>query len=104
MLPEQGSQAATAVCAMHSAMVIEWQFMTGGQWVSHPGGDGISYWGKYPARGSALLWKVWRISPYAVDIVTCMDPAVKYWQPTFRFPIVPYYHISNEGKFDMPVA
>ena len=21
----------------------EWQFMTGGQWVSHPGGDGIPY-------------------------------------------------------------
>jgi rubrerythrin len=21
----------------------EWQFMTGGQWVSHPGGDGVSY-------------------------------------------------------------
>ena len=21
----------------------EWQFMTGGQWVSHPGGDGIEY-------------------------------------------------------------
>ncbi|MBQ2816981.1 MAG: ThuA domain-containing protein, partial [Clostridia bacterium] len=21
----------------------EWQFMTGGQWVSHPGGDGVEY-------------------------------------------------------------
>ncbi|MBQ3590402.1 MAG: ThuA domain-containing protein, partial [Clostridia bacterium] len=21
----------------------EWQFMTGGQWVSHPGGDGVKY-------------------------------------------------------------
>lgn len=22
----------------------EWQFMTGGQWVSHPGNDGVAYW------------------------------------------------------------
>ena len=22
---------------------VEWQFMTGGQWVSHPGGDDIDY-------------------------------------------------------------
>ncbi len=22
---------------------VEWQFMTGGQWVSHPGGDGVEY-------------------------------------------------------------
>ena len=24
-------------------MDTEWQFMTGGQWVSHPGGDGVEY-------------------------------------------------------------
>jgi len=22
---------------------VEWRFITGGQWVSHPGGDGVQY-------------------------------------------------------------
>ena len=41
--------AGTGLAGCHGGMCdafredVEWQFMTGGQWVSHPGGDGISY-------------------------------------------------------------
>ena len=46
------SRAVAAGCGLagcHGGMCdafrqdVEWQFMTGGQWVSHPGGDGIDY-------------------------------------------------------------
>jgi len=39
--------AGTGLAGCHGGMCdafrqdVEWQFMTGGQWVSHPGGDGI---------------------------------------------------------------
>ena len=41
--------AGTGLAGCHGGMCdefrndTEWQFMTGGQWVSHPGGDGIRY-------------------------------------------------------------
>ena len=41
--------AGTGLAGCHGGMCdafredVEWQFMTGGQWVSHPGGDGVSY-------------------------------------------------------------
>ncbi|MFR9233859.1 MAG: ThuA domain-containing protein [Eisenbergiella massiliensis] len=69
--------AGTGLAGCHGGMCdafredVEWQFMTGGQWVSHPGGDGISY-RLISARDPALLWKVWRISRYAANNIICM--------------------------------
>ena len=54
----------------------EWQFITGGQWVSHPGGDGIEY------TVPVLLQKGWRILRCAVSTIICMwiRPSM-YWLP-----------------------
>ena len=59
----------------------EWQFMTGGQWVSHPGGDGINYRVNV-RRGSSPI----------VEGVEDFDVCSEH-----------YYHISNK-PVDMPVV
>lgn len=80
----------------------EWQFMTGGQWVSHPGGDGIDYMVNI-CHGSSP------ITEGLEDFLVCsehyylhIDPSIEILATT-RFPKVPYYHISNK-PVDMPVA
>ncbi len=80
----------------------EWQFMTGGQWVSHPGGDGVHYMVNV-CRGSSPI--VEGLSDFPVcseHYYLHVDPAVEVLATT-RFPSVPYYHISNK-PVDMPVA
>lgn len=80
----------------------EWQFMTGGQWVSHPGGDGV----KYKVN---VIQGVSPITDGIEDFEVCsehyylhIDPAIEVLATT-KFPVVPYYHISNK-EIDMPVC
>ena len=46
---KEGEAAGCGIAGCHGGMCdafrqdVEWQFMTGGQWVSHPGGDGVEY-------------------------------------------------------------
>lgn len=80
----------------------QWQFMTGGQWVSHPGGDGIEYT-VHICHGSSPITEglqdfIVKSEHYYLHI----DPAIEVLATT-RFPLVPYYHISNK-PVDMPVA
>ena len=80
----------------------EWQFITGGQWVSHPGGDGIPYtvniW-----RGSSPIIEGLEDFPVCSEhYYLHVDPAIEVLATT-RFPVVHYYHISNK-PVDMPVA
>ncbi len=80
----------------------EWQFMTGGQWVSHPGGDGVRYTVNI-AHGSSPITQglkdfVVESEQYYVHI----DPAIEVLATT-RFPVVNYYHASNKAC-DVPVA
>lgn len=80
----------------------EWQFITGGQWVSHPGGDGVKHTVNV-CHGSSPI--VEGLEDFEVDsehYYLHVDPAVEVLATT-RFPIVPYYHISNK-PVDMPVA
>lgn len=80
----------------------EWQFMTGGQWVSHPGGDGISYQVNI-CRGSSPITEGLEDFPVCSEhYYLHVDPANEVLATT-RFPVVPYYHISNK-PVDMPVA
>ena len=80
----------------------EWQFMTGGQWVSHPGGDGIEYTVNI-AHGSSPITEGLADFPVKSEhYYLHIDPAVEVLATT-RFPLVPYYHISNK-PVDMPVA
>ena len=79
----------------------EWQFMTGGQWVAHPGNDGTNY--KVNIRQKHF------ITDGSVDFDVSseqyymhVDPAVKVLAST-KFPVAEGPHSPN-GDVDMPVT
>jgi len=80
----------------------EWQFMTGGQWVSHPGGDGIEYMVNVCHGSSPITEGIEDFKVCSEHYYLHIDPAIEVLATT-RFPSVNYYHISNK-TVDMPVA
>lgn len=79
----------------------EWQFMTGGQWVSHPGGDGVEYIVEINKGSSPIIEGIEDFSVTSEHYYLHIDPAIEVLATT-RFPMVNYYHISNKAV-DMPV-
>jgi hypothetical protein len=83
----------------------EYQFMTGGQWVAHPGNDGVEYTVEirdpdhFITQGSPLTFHV-KSEQYYMHI----DPAIRVLATT-RFPVagVDGPHLKN-GVVDMPVV
>ena len=80
----------------------EWQFMTGGQWVSHPGGDGVNYTVNVRRGSSPIVEGIEDFEVCSEHYYLHIDPAVEILATT-RFPLVNYYHASNK-PVDMPVA
>lgn len=80
----------------------QWQFITGGQWVSHPGGDGVEYTVNIMHGSSPLVEGVEDFKVTSEHYYLHVDPAVEVLAST-RFPAVTYYHISNK-PIDMPVV
>lgn len=80
----------------------EWQFITGGQWVSHPGGDGIEYTVNICHGSSPITEGLDDFPVKSEHYYLHIDPAIEVLATT-RFPSVNYYHISNK-PVDMPVA
>ena len=80
----------------------EWQFMTGGQWVSHPGGDGISYTVNICHGSSPIIEGLSDFEVCSEHYYLHIDPAIEVLATT-RFPLVTYNHISNK-PVDMPVC
>ncbi len=80
----------------------EYQFMTGGQWVAHPGNDGIEYTvritdpGHFITQGSVPEFRV-----ISEQYYMHVDPANRTLAVT-RFPVAEGPHVPN-GEFDMPV-
>ena len=83
-------------------MDTEWQFMTGGQWVSHPGGDGIDYMVNIRHGSSPITQGLEDFPVCSEHYYLHVDPAIEVLATT-RFPVVNYYHSSNK-PIDMPVA
>jgi len=79
-----------------------WQFITGGQWVSHPGGDGVKYTVNIRPGSSPVVEGLTDFEVESEHYYLHIDPAIEVLATT-RFPIVPYYHLSNK-PVDMPVA
>lgn len=81
----------------------EYQFMTGGQWVAHPGNDGVEYTVRvtepdhFITRGAPAEFPV-KSEQYYMHV----DPAVQVLAVT-RFPVADGPHVRN-GEFDMPVV
>lgn len=80
----------------------EWQFMTGGQWVSHPGGDGVSYTVNVCKGSSPIVEGLEDFEVTSEHYYLHVDPSVEVLATT-RFPLVNFYHAANK-PVAMPVA
>jgi type 1 glutamine amidotransferase len=80
----------------------EYQFITGGQWVSHPGGDGVEYTVDITSPSNPITEGIASFKVKSEHYYLHIDPAVEVLATT-RFPAISYYHISNK-PVDMPVV
>lgn len=98
----------TGIAGCHGGMCdafresVEWQFMAGGNWVSHPGGDGVEYVVNIKSGSSPLVDGIEDFTVKSEHYYLHVDPAVEVLATT-RFPNVKWYHSSN-GVVDMPVV
>lgn len=81
---------------------VDWQFMTGGQWVSHPGGDGVEYTVNIKTGSSPLVDGIKDFVVKSEQYYLHVDPAIEILATT-DFPIVKGNHSPN-GKVMMPVT
>lgn len=80
----------------------EWQFMTGGQWVAHPGNDGMRYTVNVRDREHEITRGIDDFEVTSEQYYMHVDPAVKVLATT-RFPVAEGPHSGN-GPVDMPVV
>ena len=81
---------------------VDWQFMTGGQWVAHPGNDGVEYRVNIASHSSVLVEGIEDFDVKSEQYYLHVDPAVEVLATT-RFPTVPGPHSLNK-PVDMPVV
>ncbi|WP_027091600.1 ThuA domain-containing protein [Cohnella thermotolerans] len=81
---------------------VDWQFMTGGQWVAHPGNDGVEYVVNIKHGSSPLTEGIEDFQVKSEQYYLHVDPAVEVLATT-RFPVVPGPHSLNKAV-DMPVV
>lgn len=110
---EQADHAAAAVAAgvglagCHGGMgdafrtSVTWQFMTGAQWVAHPGDDGVRY-GVRMVSDDPLVQGIADFEVETEQYYLHIDPAVKV-HAVCDFPVVEGPHSPN-GPVAMPVV
>ena len=79
----------------------DWQFMTGGQWVAHPGNDGVSYTVCITDKAHPITAGLADFTVASEQYYMHVDPAVKVLATT-RFPVADGPHVPN-GSVEMPV-
>ncbi|WP_145321880.1 ThuA domain-containing protein [Paenibacillus xylanexedens] len=101
-------QSGVGLAGIHGGMCdafrnnVDWQFMTGGQWVAHPGNDGVEYMVNIKRGSSPLLDHIEDFQVKSEQYYLHVDPAVEVLATT-RFPVVTGPHAAN-GPVDMPVV
>ena len=80
----------------------EWQFMTGGQWVAHPGNDGVEYTVHITDPNHYITQGTSEFAVKSEQYYMHTDPANKVLATT-RFPTADGPHVPN-GPVDMPVV
>lgn len=83
-------------------MATDYQFMVGGQWVAHPGNDGIDYTVHILDQDHPLTAGMKDFQVTSEQYYMHVDPAVKV-HVTTRFPIAEGPYKAN-GEVDMPVV
>ena len=81
---------------------VLWQFMTGANWVSHPGGDGVTYKVNIVDASNDLVAGIPSFEVTSEQYYLHTDPS-NHVLATTRFPTVDWYHTPN-GAVEMPVA
>ncbi len=81
---------------------VDWQFMTGGNWVAHPGNNKITYTVDIASNTSPLVEGIESFEVTSEQYYLHVDPAIEVLATT-RFPIAPGYHTANK-PVDMPVV
>lgn len=81
---------------------VDWQFMTGGNWVAHPGNDGVEYTVNFKHSSSPLLKGISDFKIASEQYYLHYDPAVEVLATT-RFPVFDGPHSANKAV-DMPVV
>lgn len=100
-------QSGVGLAGSHGGMCdafrenVDWQFMTGGNWVAHPGNDGVNYTVNIRNSTSALTEGIEDFEVSSEQYYLHVDPAVEVLATT-RFPITPGPHAYNKAV-DMPV-
>ena len=101
-------EAGVGIAGCHGGMCdafrenTEWQFMTGGQWVAHPGNDGTTYRVRVVTGSHPIVEGI-------ADFDVCSEQYYMHTDPSNRtlatteFPLAPGPHVPN-GRFDMPVV
>ena len=76
--------------------------MTGGQWVAHPGNDGVRYAVRMGPVRHVITEGMGDFEVVSEQYYMHVDPAVKVLATT-RFPVAAGPHVGN-GEVEMPVA
>ncbi len=102
-------EAGVGLAGCHGGMCdsfrdsVQWQFMTGSQWVAHPGNDGVEYEVNIVKSSSSPI--VEGISDFKVkseQYYLHVDPAVNVLATT-TFPVIDGPHAAN-GRVAVPVV
>jgi type 1 glutamine amidotransferase len=101
-------EAGVGLAGCHGGMCdsfrvnCDWQFMTGGQFVAHPGNDGTGYTVKIAPSRSVITEGLSDFKVSSEQYYMHVDPAVKVLAYT-PFPVADGPHAGN-GPVDMPVV
>lgn len=103
-------QSGVGLAGTHGGMCdmlrnnVDWQFMTGGNWVAHPGNDGVEYVVEMKHSSSPLLEGIENFTVHSEQYYLHVDPAVEVLATTrFPNPKVQGPHTTNKAV-DMPVV
>lgn len=80
---------------------VDWQFMTGGQWVAHPGGE-VEYKVNIKSSSNPIVEGIKDFKVKSEQYYVHIDPANEVLATT-RFPVFNGYHVTN-GEVDVPVV
>jgi len=100
-------QAGVGLAGCHGGMCdafrdnTDWQFLTGGQWVAHPGNDGVQYTVHITDKTHPITAGIADFEVCSEQYYMHVDPAVKVLATT-RFPVADGPHVPN-GPVEMPV-
>jgi len=100
-------RGGTGIAGCHGGMcdafreATEWQFMTGGQWVAHPGNDGVRYTVRIGPTESPITAGISDYDVVSEQYYMHVDPAVRVLATTL-FPVADGPHTGN-GPVNMPV-